>query len=125
VACNFFVRIAGKTAKIRQPDRVRAARAGGNRSGLWVVRPKQVMAEVLAYSSASSLNYSAHLAPWPSRVFSIFADRGGGISNFIDGSLQFFSSNAEMFAPVFKLQVLVHCNMIAERRRFIRQSLTH
>jgi hypothetical protein len=32
-----------------------------------------------------------------------FANRSGGIANFIDGSLQYFSGNAKVFGPVFYL----------------------
>jgi hypothetical protein len=51
-----------------------------------------------------------------------FADRGGGISNFVDDSLRFAAGNAKVFDPVFHLRLLIHCNVIAARRGFIRQS---
>jgi hypothetical protein len=31
------------------------------------------------------------------------ADCGGGIANFIDGSLQFLSGNAKVLGPIFHL----------------------
>jgi hypothetical protein len=32
-----------------------------------------------------------------------FASRSGGMANFVDGSLQYFSGNAKVLSPVFHL----------------------
>jgi hypothetical protein len=38
-----------------------------------------------------------------SGLFQFFANGGGGIPNFIDGTLQFISANTKVFAPIFHL----------------------
>jgi hypothetical protein len=54
-----------------------------------------------AWHSKSRITPSLHLQLGDLPQF--FSDRGGRISNFIDGSLQFVSANAKMFGPIFHL----------------------
>ncbi len=58
-------------------------------------------------------------------VSQLLADSGGRVTDLVDGTLQLFSADAEVFGPEFHLKFLVHRNVIAKRRRFIRQSTSH
>jgi hypothetical protein len=53
------------------------------------------------------------------------ANRGGGVSDLVDGALQFIFRDAEMLGPVMDFMRLAHGNVAAVALAFIEQIVTH